>query len=125
VGAYAKSNSGEELTLKNHTQTIVALAAAALLAAVSLVASADDVKAGGPSNKAPRAVNDSPVKSEGASSKSGRVPSINGGEAKSGGVKRQSSTAKDGPGTADGRSAEAGPVAEGDSPRVKTSKAKE
>jgi len=112
--------------LKNHTQTIIGLtAAAALLAAVSFNASADEVKAGGPSSKAPRAVNDSPMKSEGASSKSGRVPSINEGDAKSGPVKKQSRPAKDGPATASSHSAEAGPAAEGDSPRVKTSKAKE
>ena len=93
-------------------------AMAVVLAIASLGAWADDVKAGGPSNKAGRAVNDSPAKSEGASNSSGRVPpSINEGDAKHSHPKKQSSSPKDP--NADKRNAEAGPAAEGDSPRVR------
>jgi hypothetical protein len=99
-------------------------AVAVAIAIASFGAWADDVKAGGVSNKAPRAVNDSPAKSEGASNSSGRVPpSINEGDAKRSAPKKQSSSPKDP--SADKRNAEAGPAAEGDSPRVKTSKAKQ
>lgn len=98
-------------------------AVAVVFAVASFGAWADEVKAGGATNKAGRAVNDSPAKSEGASSNSGRVPpSINEGDAKAK-KQKQSSSPKD-PNSGK-RNAEAGPVAEGDSPRVKTSKAKQ
>ena len=98
-------------------------AVAVVLAVASMGASADEVKAGGASNKQGRAVNDSPAKSEGASNSSGRVPpSINEGDAAAK-KQKQSSAPKD-PNSGK-RNAEAGPVAEGDSPRVKTGKAKQ
>ena len=100
-------------------------AVAVVFAVASLSAWADDVKAGGASNKAGRAVNDSPAKSEGASNNSGRVPPSIESDAKNGKAKRPSSAAKAGSGNSGGRNAEAGPVAEGDSPRVKTNKAKQ
>jgi hypothetical protein len=100
-------------------------AVAVVLAVASMGASADDVKAGGASSKQGRAVNDSPAKSEGASNNSGRVPPSIESNAKSGSTKKQSGAVKAGPASTGGRNAEAGPVAEGDSPRVKTSKAKQ
>ena len=100
-------------------------AVAVVLAVASFGAWADDVKTGGASNKAGRAVNDSPAKSEGASNNSGRVPPSIEHDAKSGNPKKQASPTKAGPGNTGERNAEAGPVAEGDSPRVKTSKAKQ
>jgi hypothetical protein len=98
-------------------------AVAVVLAVASFGAWADDVKAGGAPNKPGRAVNDSPAKSEGASNNSGRVPpSINEGDAKAK-KQKQSSSPKDP--SSGKRNTEAGPVGEGDSPRVKTSKAKQ
>ena len=81
--------------MKNHTNakfTLAAAAIAALFAVGSFSASADDVKAGGPSDKPGRALDDGPMKSEGASSKSGRVPAIN-DDVKPGGVKKYSRAA--------------------------------
>ena len=99
-------------------------AVAVVLAIASAGTWADEVKAGGASSKAGRAVNDSPAKSEGASNNSGRVPPSIEHDAKSGKAKKQPSAAKAGPGSSGGRNAEAGPIGEGD-PRVKTSKAKQ
>lgn len=109
--------------MKNHTNPKFAIAAAAItafLAAVSFTASADDVKAGGPSTKAPRALVDGPVKSEGASTKSGRVPSINDPDVKTGGVKKQSRSIDDGAvKTAEGTD-KPGRTADEGAPKVKT-----
>ena len=101
--------------MKNHTNakfTLIAAAIAALFAVASFSAAADDVKAGGPSNKPSRALDDGPMKSEGASSQSGRVPAIN-DEIKPGGVKKYSRAAA-------GATDKPGRTADADSPKVKT-----